>query len=106
MGAYGGLQVKLHAFITCALGEVEGRLFERRISNLHWPLDGFQSVSEDCVEGNVCLWGIEPRLLCSETRSLMEPSQLSFIWCQRTQREFTYNMALWRVRVTIVAMEM
>ena len=61
MGAYEGLQVKLHAFITCALGEGEGRLFDRGIRDILWPLDrmlgGFQSVCEDCVEGNVCLCG-------------------------------------------------
>jgi hypothetical protein len=61
MGACEGLQVKLHAIITCALGEGEGRLFDRGISDLLWPLrrllGGFQSVSEDCVEGNVCLCG-------------------------------------------------
>jgi hypothetical protein len=59
MGAYGGLQVKLHAVMACAVGGCECRLFGRGTSDLHWPLDrvlgGFQSVSEDCVEGNVCL---------------------------------------------------
>jgi hypothetical protein len=81
----GGMQVKLHAFVSCALGEGEGRLFDRVISDLHWPLDrvlgGFQSVSEDCVEGNVCLWGIEPRLNCSVTSSLMELSQFEVLFC-------------------------
>jgi hypothetical protein len=85
MVAYGGLQVKLHAFMTCALGGGEGRLFVRGTSDLHWPLDRvllgwFQSVSEDCVEGNVSEWGIEPRLHCSETRSLMELSQFDILF--------------------------
>jgi hypothetical protein len=61
MVAYGGLQVKLHAFMNCALGGGEGRLFVHGTSDLHCPLDRvldeFQSVFEDCVEGNVCLCG-------------------------------------------------
>jgi hypothetical protein len=65
VGAYGELQVKLHVFITCAVGEGESWLFDRGISDLHWLLDrvlgGFQSVSEDCVEGMcVCVGNRTP----------------------------------------------
>jgi len=38
MAAYEGMQVKLHACMTCALGGGEGVLCDRGISDLHWPL--------------------------------------------------------------------